>query len=140
MQRRAFLIVSLLALCRRSSATNQTGADGLTAEDLDLFLSRLQRAVADDDRAGVAALIFFPLRVNRVNRKAEYIGSADFGKKYSRIFTEKVRGAIMAQRSSELFRNYSGAMIGRGEVWMSGICKESSCASPKIRVMAINVR
>ena len=58
---------------------------------------------------------------------------------FDRIFTPRVRRAILAQKAGELFVRDQGAMIGDGEVWFDQTCADSSCSSlGPVRIKAIN--
>ena len=58
---------------------------------------------------------------------------------FDRIFTARVRTAILKQDEDSLFTNYTGAMIGGGEVWFDRSCPNPSCSPPgQARITAIN--
>ena len=102
------------------------------------FLARLQAAVRADDRGAILALINYPLRVNGSHTRT-YRDAAAVSRDFDRIFTAKVRRAILAQKAGELFVRDQGAMIGDGEVWFDQTCADSSCSSLRpVRIKAIN--
>ncbi|MBP2665189.1 MAG: hypothetical protein H6Q76_169, partial [Firmicutes bacterium] len=43
---------------------------------------------------------------------------------YDEIFTLQVREAIVGQKVAELFVNWQGVMVGKGEVWLSASDKK----------------
>ena len=45
--------------------------------------------------------------------------------------------AITAQKWQDLFVNYQGIMIGNGQVWINGICKDDKCAAFDVKVVTI---
>lgn len=97
------------------------------------FLKTLQKAVAANDKAAVAALIDYPFQA-RINDKATKLKDpAHFIADYDKIMTSKVRHAIANQTYAGLFANWQGVMIGDGEVWFSGVG-----GNAKIRITAIN--
>jgi hypothetical protein len=103
------------------------------------FLSRLQAAVRADDRRAVTALIAFPLRVNTASGARIYRDGRSVERDFARIFTPKVRQAILAQRADQLFVRDQGAMIGNGEVWFDQTCPNSACSSAgPVRITAVN--
>ena len=68
-----------------------------------------------------------------------YRESASVERDFDRIFTPKVRRAIMAQRADRLFIRDEGAMIGDGEVWFDRTCPNAACSpAGPVRVYAIN--
>lgn len=96
------------------------------------FLAQLQGAIRSKDRGAVIALIAFPLRVNRPSGTRLYRDAASIDQDFGRIFTAKVRRAILKQRADRLFVRDQGAMIGDGEVWFDHIP-----AGP-VRIRAVN--
>lgn len=103
------------------------------------FLAQLQAAVRSNNRYRVIALIEFPLRVNGPGGSRFYRDARSVERDFDRIFTPKVRRAILSQRADKLFVRDQGAMIGDGEVWFDATCPNSSCypAGP-VRIRAIN--
>lgn len=127
-----FLCTSLLA------RAEEVGADGLTSSELSQFLQKLQAAVASDNVSQVQTLVSFPLRVNN-NGKSRKVNAAQFASSYASIFTPKIKSVLAAQKASALFRNSEGAMVGDGEIWMSGICKDKACKQSQVMVITVNV-
>jgi hypothetical protein len=103
------------------------------------FLGQLQSAVRNDDRNGVLRLVAFPLRVNSGGRSRTYRNAGAALADYERIFTPKVRQAIVDQRFETLFGRDQGVMIGDGAVWFDHTCRNSQCSPPgPVRIKAIN--
>lgn len=97
------------------------------------FFDALKKAVAADDRKGVAAMVSYPFRA-RINGKAIKLNDADhFVADYDKIVTAKVKEALARQTYATLFANWQGVSIGDGEVWFSGVG-----ASQAIKITAIN--
>jgi hypothetical protein len=102
------------------------------------FFAKLQKAVADTDKATVAGLISYPFQA-RIKGKAVKIRDAQhFIADYDKVITAKVAGAVAKQSYATLFANAQGVMIGDGEVWFSGVCSDSSCKQQTIQITAIN--
>lgn len=92
------------------------------------FFFQLQAAVSQGDRAEVASLINYPLRFSSLEGATEQIeNSEQFLANYDRIMTGPLRSSIANQKYEDLFARDQGVMIGRGEVWFSGICAPGSC-------------
>jgi len=105
----------------------------------DKFLSRLQSAIRSDNRRAVSALIAFPLRVNTNTGPRTYPSRKDVEEDFDRIFTPRVKQAILKQRSGSLFVRDQGAMIGDGEVWFDRTCSNPQCYPPgPVRIKAVN--
>jgi hypothetical protein len=97
------------------------------------FFETLQKAVASDDRAAVAALVAYPFQA-RVNGQAVKLrDAAHFVADYDKIVTPKVKHAIANQTYATLFANWQGVMIGDGEVWFSGVGSNNT-----VNIIAIN--
>lgn len=97
------------------------------------FLQTLQKDVAANDKAAIAALVSYPFQA-RINGKAVKLrDAAHFVQDYDKIVTPKVKRAIADQSYSTLFANWQGVSIGDGEVWFSGIG-----GNDNIRIIAIN--
>ena len=103
------------------------------------FLSRLQEAVRSNDPDAVIALIGFPLRVNAAGGGRLYRDAQSVERNFDRIFTSKVRSAILRQRADRLFVRDQGAMIGNGEVWFDHRCPNATCSPPgPVRITSVN--
>lgn len=104
------------------------------------FLIDLQSAIRAGNRPAVVKLIDLPLRVNGPNGHSQtYRSAISIQRDYTRIFTGRVRSAILQQRFEELFARDLGVMIGNGEVWVDHTCPNSACA-PRgpVQIKAVN--
>jgi hypothetical protein len=103
------------------------------------FLSRLQSAFSANDRRSLVSLVQFPLRVNGSGRTRLYRDAASLERDFDRVFTPKVRNAVLRQSAKDLFVRDQGAMVGNGELWFSQTCTNESCSPPgPIRIIAVN--
>jgi hypothetical protein len=128
----------MLAACALA-ADAASAPDGFDQSEAAAFLVSLQRAVRDNQPGAVAALVNFPLRVNRSGQSTLVRNADAFARSYAKIFTGEVRAAVLEQDASALFRNWQGAMIGSGEVWFSGICTDRACSGHRLAVISVNV-
>ena len=117
----------------------ETGPDGLLTEELKAFVVTLQKTVQDDSPEKIAPLIQFPLRVNAATGKNHSVTARRFTAEYGQIFTPVVKAAILRQELDEIFRNSKGAMLGNGEVWISGVCLDQGCQVAPPKVTTINI-
>jgi hypothetical protein len=97
------------------------------------FLSRLQTAIRADNRGAVVALVGFPLRVSGAGGSRLYPDAGSVERDYERIFTPRVRSAILRQRSDRLLVRDNGATIAQGAVRLS-----RSRADAPIRITAVS--
>lgn len=102
------------------------------------FLGRLQKAVAADDRAAVAALVSYPLKTRVAGRSVTVRDAGQFVARYGQLLPQKSRDAIAQQKFEALFANSAGVMIGTGQVWFSGVCGDRQCQAPVVLVTALN--
>jgi hypothetical protein len=133
----------------QTSTNTQTGAATLTALDksIDLsvgdhvkvqqLLTQLQQAVAKHNAPAVAALVHYPIKVNPGKHPFTIKNEKAFVKDYDRIITHDIQDAIFKQKYENLFVNSQGAMIGDGEVWITGFCRDKSCKQSDIKIGTI---
>ena len=109
---------------------------GLTDAKVETFFLKLQHAVDTHDVKRIATMISYP---PVVNGKATVLSSDYFKKHYNDIFTKNVVAAVRRQKYGSLFGNDQGVMIGNGELWFSGVCRDASCNDPHVRIVAIKI-
>jgi hypothetical protein len=101
------------------------------------ILTTLQQAVAKHDAAAVAALVHYPIKVNPGKKPFTIKNEKAFIKDYDRIITPDISAAIFKQKYEALFVNSQGAMIGDGEVWITGFCRDKTCKQSDIKIGTI---
>jgi hypothetical protein len=97
----------------------------------------LQKAIADDDKAGFAAWVSYPIAVTADGEEMTIADAAQFEEHYDNILTDAIKTAISEQKWQDLFANYKGVMFGNGQVWLNGICKDDTCAEFDVKVVTI---
>lgn len=125
-------------LARNAKPARPTAAQADDEDDdvkaAERFLAELQRAVADNDRQRVARMVLYPLDTRVGRRRARLRGPRDFLRHYDALFNRHVRGVLAAHKpGDELFRNWQGFMLGRGEIWF-----EQLADTGEIKLIAIN--
>ncbi|MBP2666238.1 MAG: hypothetical protein H6Q76_1218 [Firmicutes bacterium] len=113
------------------AAANPYAVAGIeNAAEFEKTFAELQVAVAANDRGKVTDLILYPLRVNGWMDETNGKSTVKFDTKpevmdnYDEIFTTQVKAAIAKQKVAAMFVNWQGAMVGRGEAWLSVSGKE----------------
>ncbi|MEO6806150.1 MAG: hypothetical protein ABI286_00565 [Edaphobacter sp.] len=101
------------------------------------ILTRLQQGVASHNAAAVASLVHYPIKVNPGKKPFTIKNEKEFVKDYDRIITHDITDAIFKQKYENLFVNSQGAMIGDGEVWITGFCRDKSCRQSDIKIGTI---
>jgi hypothetical protein len=141
-QVRACAAVLAVALVFAATVTGQDQAveqriervAGLKAEEVRQFLIELKSRVAKADGRWVCAVVQFPLESDRhAVRNATQCRA-----QYSAIFGKAVIDAIAAQQFETLFVNARGVMIGNGEIWIAGVCRDNRCRNQSLRIIAVN--
>lgn len=134
----AALLAGVPAALADDAATDQAidAALGDHAPYRTLFDS-LKTAVAAGDAAAVAKLVDYPITVTIGGRKTKIADPRAFVANYAAIVTPAIAAAVNAQSYGDLFVNSQGIMIGDGEVWINGICRDKSCAAFDARVITI---
>lgn len=127
----AFLIIPASAIAQQTGKYSVAGIENDAA--VESFLHDLQEAVSKNERAKVASIIAYPIKV-RVGRHREIIRKkSDLLKRYDSVFNQKVKEALGKQKVSDLFVNSQGVMVGDGEIWFNQMA-----GSKNIRIVAIN--
>lgn len=113
------------------AAANPYAVAGIeNAAEFEKTFASLQAAVAANDRGKAADLILYPLRVNGWMDETNGKSTVQFATKqevmdnYDEIFTTQVKAAIAKQKVADLFVNWQGVMVGKGEAWLSVSGKE----------------
>jgi hypothetical protein len=101
------------------------------------LLTHLQQSVASHNAAAVAALVHYPIKVNPGKKPFTIKNDKAFIKDYDGIITHDIQDAILKQKYENLFVNSQGAMIGGGEVWITGFCLDKSCKQSDIKIGTI---
>jgi hypothetical protein len=142
----ASLIVLAVSLLAPASSRAQTSTADLDKSidqtvgnhvKVHQVLTNLQRSVASHNAAGVAVLVHYPIKVNPGKHTFTVKNQKAFIKDYDRIITPDISDAILKQKYETLFVNSQGAMIGDGEVWITGICLDKNCTKSDIKIGTI---
>jgi hypothetical protein len=97
----------------------------------------IQADIAADDAEAFAAWVSYPIKVVADGEEMT-IGTAEqFVEHFDNIVTEEIAAVITEQKWQDLFVNYQGVMLGDGQVWLNGICKDTACAAFDVRIIAI---
>jgi hypothetical protein len=102
------------------------------------FLQTLKECAAAKDWQSLAALVAYPITIKIVGRRMRIASSEQFFEHANALLSARVITAILQQQYEKLFANGSGVMIGDGEIWFSGICKDTRCIDRSIKITAIN--
>jgi hypothetical protein len=81
----------------------------------------------------VTLMVRFPIRIVAEGKPLTLRDRGQLLKYYDVAFDSKVKAFIAKQKYSDLFCNWKGIMIGRGEIWINTVGK-----SFRLRIVAIN--
>ena len=131
----AGLVATQPAAAQRFIFTGCPDADVLT------FVQKLQRTIGAGDRAGVAGMVKYPLRVNRDSaHHALVAGPAELVRQYDAVFTPAIRRAILSETPAGLAGSRDGVAIKRGLVWIAGTPDPSPTPRCRLGVSSVNLR
>ena len=126
-----FLLLSIGMDGLQAAPANPYAVAGIeNAAEFEAAFADLQAAVAANDRNKVADDVLYPLRVNGWRDEIKGKATVQFSSKqevldnYDEIFSPQVRAAIVQQKTADLFVNWQGVMVGKGEAWLSVSSKE----------------
>lgn len=94
-------------------------ADTARAEQ---FLTTLQGALTNNDRAKIAGMVQYPLRVNTKGGVHRQIRNRQqFLAQFDQLFTPATRSVVRAQVPACMFARDQGVMIGDGQIWFQDV-------------------
>jgi hypothetical protein len=145
--RRMCRIAALLAFASVGVTVRAHAQDRTTGESIQALLgdstqyreaiTAFQKAVKAHDAAGVATLVNYPIKVSIGGSKRTVKSAEAFIAKYHSIMTPTIAAAIQDQPYGDMMVNAKGVMLGRGEVWISGVCRDTACKKADVRVITI---
>ena len=116
------------------AAIEQLLGDHVAYQDV---FARLQHLVGTADKAGAAALINYPIEVSMDGKKQRIKNPDEFVAAWDKIITPEISRVITSQRYQDLFVNSEWLMLGKGQVWINGVCSNTACSKTKIGVTVI---
>jgi hypothetical protein len=100
-------------------------------------ITAFQTAVRAHDAKAVAALVHYPLKVTIGTSTRTIKSAGKFAARYDSIITPAIAEAVQDEDFADMMVNSRGVMLGRGEVWVTGICRDKACKSPDVRIYVI---
>ncbi|WGF86859.1 DUF1176 domain-containing protein [Marinivivus vitaminiproducens] len=146
MRRAAGIVLVLLGLMTEASAQDATFDQAIVAVQggdpaaYRRFIGTFQAAVRRHDAQAVAAMVDYPLGATIDGRERTIANADAFVAAYDRIVTLPIAAAVQDEAIEAMMVNDQGVMLGQGEVWISGVCRDDACARSDIRVIAIQPR
>jgi len=134
--------IALTGLCATAQlvAAQQPRPYAMPGDEVSRFVTGFRAAIAANDLERVAGHVGFPLRVNTGAGRFHFVGRADFISEYFRIFSPKLRAAILKQDIDGLEQSAGDIAIGDGMVTVAGVCRDRQCATVTPKVTTVDLR
>jgi hypothetical protein len=116
--------------CQSSTVDETYGPDFARAAKV--LLVSLKAAVVENNKAEIASLMSYPVRVNRGNSVRKIRSRDQLVRNFDLVFTSEVKQEVMRQSANCLFANGQGVMIGNGQVWFTQV-------NGKMKIIALNI-
>ncbi len=130
-------LVLVVHVCAVGAAPAQTApalnANGVSADQVSVFLKTLQEAVAMNNRHKVATLFDFPMQAWVGGRSVTIRNVSDFQARYRQILDESVRQAIADAQIQVVTEGPRGVTLDRGRI----VCRPVG-SKGTLRIVAIN--
>lgn len=90
-------------------------------EEIEAFASQVKFYVTENDKAGLANLISYPIEVSIKGSRVSIDNKEEFEQKYDDIINTEFKEKISNCYTKYLFSNYMGIMLGNGEIWFENL-------------------
>jgi hypothetical protein len=101
-------------------------------------IETIQKGLAEHDVVAIAGYIPFGEPIF-VNGGEEVIADEDdLAARFDELFNARVVSAVTEQTYETLFVKDDGIMFGQGELWITGVCLDDTCADVFVNISAIN--
>ena len=107
-------------------AKDRFAAAGISAQDAITTFHKIRTAVLMHDVTALSTLVHYPIKVSIGRKEIQILNEAEFIRNYDAIINLRVICAVLMQKEDDLAINSYGVMIGRGEIWFSGIITDPS--------------
>jgi hypothetical protein len=111
---------------------------GYDAERVAVVLQALKEAANSMAPDPIAPYIEYPFTARSAAGNIVVKSIKGLRRVFPRIFTDRVRSAILTQNLDDAFSNYQGVMIGNGQVWIAEVCRDQECRDKKYIIRTIN--
>jgi hypothetical protein len=129
----------LLLAATRHAHAQRFVALGMPDSEVLGVLKRIQRAIASGDRATIASVVRYPLRVNRGPDDHSLIATrGELLRRYDAVFTPAVRRAAGATNLDDVLGGVDGVPLGRGEVWLTSTCATERPRKCRLGISSVN--
>jgi hypothetical protein len=142
---KTWIAAAVLALALTAPVLAQTREDVVAAIEANFgdaaaveeAVDAIQTAVAEGDAESFAEWVSYPFSVTVDGEDYVFDGPDGVVEHYESMMTPEIEEAILDQSFETLFVNAEGIMFGDGQLWLSAICTDDSCAESDIRIIAL---
>jgi hypothetical protein len=119
--KRPFLGISVYFLAAlRGLASGYDDYTALSSADK-AFFNEVKTAIETEQPAALGQLVLYPIEIHVQDSVVTVRTSQEFRAQYGKIISSDVKKAVLAQKPDELFKNWRGVMVGRGELWFAEV-------------------
>jgi len=113
---------------------------GLSEQETVAFFESFKEAVGKGEKRAVAAMLSYPIRVTlKSGRRVRLANASAFIRAYDQIFYDEFKQLIAETEAKDLWAKSAGVATPRGEVWISGIVRDSKNLDKyEIKIISIN--
>jgi len=134
----SLLMLLVAAITTRAHAQHYLTV-GVRDAEVFRFFQKLQQVVRAGDRSGFAAMVNYPLRVNRSAKEHFIVANrADLIKRYGEVITPTVQKGILIQQQAMLRSTQQGIAVSGGVVWLMGVCTKTRPPVCHLGVSSVN--
>ena len=107
---------------------------GLKVDVVNTFFDAMRKAFGTNNHQAVCAMVAYPLR----QPTGVVADAAACEARFDEIFPVAVRRAVGRQIFEELFVDTKGILVGLGELWFTGTCRDASCREADFHITEVN--
>jgi hypothetical protein len=123
----------------QESLSERLKVAGLKEQEAKPFFEAIQKAVERNDAVALSKIVKYPITLKKPKgQSVKVLNQKEFVANYPSFITPKWKKAVLLQKYTELFANWQGVMIGRGEIWFSSICMVEPCSKYELKIIGIN--
>lgn len=141
MMRTLSFVAALLLVVMHPAGAQRFVTLGMSDADVIATLQKLQKAVGAGDRATVAGMVNYPLRINHGPDDHTTLRTrADLLKHYDEVFAPEVRRAVVAEKLTDVLGSTEGVPLGKGAVWLASTCDKGRPPSCHLGITSVNLK
>lgn len=85
------------------------------------FFDEVRTSILGEQPEMVAKLVLYPIEIVINSESVKINSEQEFVRRYNDIVTPDLLRIVRNQKTDELFKNWRGIMVGRGELWFGQV-------------------